>query len=421
MSIFLDRSATVRAVGDWLTEARLTLIAKAMVVAFLLSGGATLLLMRDMMLPPERGFGGDFLGVYAAGVLARDGTPEKAYDLAAVAAVQRRVLPQADYVMPWPYPPVFQIVALPLAALPYVWAYVSWAALLLAIYVTTWHRAFGAGSAAFWMAMGSSGVYVNVLHGQNGLLSASLLGVGLLALHSRPWLAGLAIGALCYKPHLGLPIGVLFVMSGQWRAVAGATVAVALLCIASAGILGIDVWRAFLDSGATTRALLEHPGMPLGKLGTAFSFARLLGAAPTPAYAMQGIVAITALLLAIRAWRGPGDATAKAALAVATVPLISPYMFDYDFVILALPIGLLLVDGFRHGWLPWTRPILLLAWLAPGAAPELADATGIQILPFASAALFWIAWRRCALEITPPDGRPRRSGGVPIDANPGAG
>jgi hypothetical protein len=77
------------------------------------------------------------------------------------------------------------------------------------------------------------------------------------------------------------------------------------------------------------------------------------------------------------------------------VPLISPYLFDYDFAIFAIPVGLLLSDGFRNGWQPGMRAVLLLAWLAPAAAPAVADSTGLQILPLVSVALFWVAWRRC--------------------------
>ena len=389
----------------WFTEARVALVAKAMAIAFLLAGLSTFLLMRDMMLSPDRGLGGDFLGVYAAGVLAREGEPAKAYDLDTIVATEHRVLPQVDYVLPWPYPPVFQVVALPLTSLPYVWAYALWAALLLALYIATWRRAFGVGSAAFWLAIGSSAVYVNVLHGQNGLLNASLVSIGLLALRARPLLAGIAIGALCYKPQIGLPIGILLLATGQWRAVGAAALSVALLCGASAAVLGLDVWRAFLENGAATRALLENAGLPLSKLGTVFSFARLLGTPPTPAYVLQGIVALVALALAIQVWRRPGDETAKLALAAATVPLVPPYLFDYDFAILVLPIGLLLIDGFRNGWMPWVRPVLLLAWLAPAAAPGVATALTVQILPLVSIALLWVAWRRCRRGAAHPGGR----------------
>lgn len=379
----------------WLTPIRLTRAAQAVAVAFLLAGLATFLLMRDMMVSSDRAIGADFLGVYAAGVLAREGQPARAYDHHAIAAVERRVLPQADYFLAWPYPPVFQLVARALAELPYVWAYVLWAAISLVAYVLAMQRAFGGSGPAFWSAMASANVYINVLHGQNGLLSAALMAAGLVVLRARPVLAGIAIGALCYKPHLGLPIGILLLSAGRWPAVLGAALSVATLGGASLLVLGSEVWDAFLHSGASTRALLESPELPLKKLGTVFSSARLLGVAAVAAYVLQGLVAALVLLLAVLVWRGPADEGAKAALAVAAVPLVTPYLFDYDYAILALPIGVLLSDGLRHGWPRATLAILILAWLAPIIAPDLAGNTGIQILPLASAALFWAAWRHC--------------------------
>jgi hypothetical protein len=377
------------------TEARVLRVAKAMVVALVLAALASFIVMRDMMIDADRGLGGDFLGVYAAGLLAREGQPAKAYDLATIVATEHRIMPQVTYVLPWPYPPVFQMVALALTNLSYVWAYALWALLLLAIYIALLRKAFGVGSAPFWLAMGSATTYMNVVHGQNGLLNASLVGAGLLALRTRPLLAGMAIGALCYKPQVGLPIGILLLATGQWRAVAGAALSVTALCAASMAVLGLDVWIAFINNSGATRALLEYTGLPLAKLGTVFSSLRLVGIAPTPAYVLQGIVAVTVLALAVHGWRRTSEWEPRLAMMAATVPLVPPYLFDYDFAVLMLPIGWLLVDGFRHGWLPGMRTVLTAAWFSTAVASVIAGATHVQVLTLTSIALFWMAWRRC--------------------------
>jgi hypothetical protein len=49
-------------------------------------------------------------------------------------------------------------------------------------------------------------VFVNIGHGQNGFLTAALLGSALLSLDRRPWLAGALIGLLAYKPQFGVLI-----------------------------------------------------------------------------------------------------------------------------------------------------------------------------------------------------------------------
>jgi hypothetical protein len=42
--------------------------------------------------------------------------------------------------------------------------------------------------------------FIIIGHGQNGFLTAALLGGALHLLDRRPWLAGLLIGGLAYKP-----------------------------------------------------------------------------------------------------------------------------------------------------------------------------------------------------------------------------
>ena len=51
-------------------------------------------------------------------------------------------------------------------------------------------------------------MFVNVGHGQNGFLTAALLGGALHWLDRRPWLAGVLIGCLAYKPQFGVLIPV---------------------------------------------------------------------------------------------------------------------------------------------------------------------------------------------------------------------
>ena len=74
--------------------------------------------------------------------------------------------------------------------------------------------------------------------------------------------------------------------------------------------------------------------------------------------------------------------------------LVTPYLFDYDYALLAIPIALLAMDGYVRGWLSYERGVLAIAWVMPLVAVGLADATSIQIGPICVAALFAIAARR---------------------------
>jgi alpha-1,2-mannosyltransferase len=45
--------------------------------------------------------------------------------------------------------------------------------------------------------------------------------------------------------------------------------------------------------------------------------------------------------------------------------LITPYVLDYDLVLLAAPIAWLAMEGLKGGFLSWEKSILFLAWLLP--------------------------------------------------------
>ena len=71
-----------------------------------------------------------------------------------------------------------------------------------------------------------------------------------------------------------------------------------------------------------------------------------------------------------------------------------PYLFDYDLVLLAIPIAILAWDGVQRGWLRHEREVLVAAWLAPLAAPGIAAWSGAPVAVLCLLALFAVAVRR---------------------------
>ena len=375
------------------TEERVARVARFMTLGYLVAAIVMFATAQNLVYPTGRAVGADFVTFWAASDLALAGQPEKAYDEAAIRAAEKRALPQSNDIYLWHYPPVFQLVVLPLALLPYLWSYAAWVLLSLAVYAVAFRGALHE-PAPFWLAISASGVYVNVLHGQNGLLSAALVCGGLLLLERRPVLAGILIGLLCYKPHIGLPLGILLLVGGHWRAAAGAIAAVIAFCAASALALGTEVWSAFLANATTARAVLETGAVSWDKMASVFAAVRMLGGGLTLAYALHAIVALVVLALTAQAWRSAGSLELKAAIGSLALLLVSPYLFDYDLAIAALPLALLLADGFRNGWIAGMRPMLVVVWLTPAIAPYLADLTRLQLQPLALLILWWLAWRR---------------------------
>src|SRR5882724_12156817 len=118
----------------------------------------------------------DFVNVWAAGKLVLEGHPALAYDWDIQKQVELALLKQ-DFpgYFAWHYPPPFLFVAAMLAQFPYAMAFIGWVSVSILPYLAVMRaivgRAFGLVLAiAFPMVMS------NTLVGQNGFLTAALIG-----------------------------------------------------------------------------------------------------------------------------------------------------------------------------------------------------------------------------------------------------
>src|SRR5690606_23392799 len=178
---------------------------------------------------------------------------------------------------------------LPLAVLPYLPALALWLAATFAGFATVL-RSVAPHSVTLWLALALPAGFINMLHGQNGFLIAALFGGAMLCLDRRPILAGLLIGLLTVKPHLGLLLPIALLAGGRWRAILAAAATALAFAAASAAVLGPESWSAFLANTGTAREQLEDGLLPWSKMHTVFAGARLLGLEVLPAYLLQGLV-----------------------------------------------------------------------------------------------------------------------------------
>jgi len=121
-------------------------------------------------------------------------------------------------------------------------------------------------------------VLINVGHGQNGFLTAALLGGALVMLDHRPIVAGILFGLLAYKPQFGMMIPLVLAASGRWRPFAAAAATVLILALAATAAFGPHVWQAFLDSTRFTRVVaLEQSDTGWYKIQSVFARGRACG------------------------------------------------------------------------------------------------------------------------------------------------
>jgi hypothetical protein len=263
----------------------------------------------------------------------------------------------------WHYPPTFLFAAAALATMPYVAAYLVWLGVTFPVYLVAIRAIVGERS-GYLLAAAFPAVLCNFVVGQNGFLTAALIGGALVMLVQRPILAGVLLGLLTYKPHLGLLFPVVLAASGHWRAFAAAGVVAVAMALASWGAFGTDTWLAFFANiGHTSQAFLSDGWADFGKLQTAFGLTRTLGGSEPLAWTLQGGVALASAAAITWLWRSSACHEIKAAALGCGVMLATPYLYTYDLVVLAVPLAFLFRLGRAYGFMAYELAGIGLACL----------------------------------------------------------
>jgi glycosyl transferase family 87 len=302
--------------------------------------------------------GTDFLHFYVIGSLVVDGRDTALYDVETQTATAVKLVPESRNVFYLPvYGPQVALLYAPLALLPYGWALAVWLGVTALVYgiciAGIWRTCPSLRGEKHLVALlaAASPAFFNLLaHGQNSAIALAAFTAAFLALRrGRHFLAGVAIGMLVYKPQLGLAAACIFVLTAEWRVIAGALAgAGAQLGIAWAWF-GTDVLRRYLETlrhvGDVTPLLDIKPF----QMHSLLSFWRLLLPDSPAADAIYALCAVATLVGLVAIWRRPAPLGVRYAALLLSTVLVSPHLNVYDLVILAP--GLLLLADW---WL--TRP-----------------------------------------------------------------
>jgi len=349
----------------------------------------------------------DFVNVWAAGHLALGGDPASAYDWTIHRAAEVRAVGHPfDGYFGWHYPPPFFFAAIGLAMLPYTVAAVTWLAATLPLYAATVRMIVGA-RAGILLALGFPAVLWNVVAGQNGFLTAALMGASLSLIERRPVAAGICLGLLSYKPQFGLLFPIALLAGRCWRTTAAAAATAIAMAAVSALAFGVASWQAFIAWMPTTsRVVLGEGAADWHRLQSVFGFIRAHGGGETFAWSAQiGLAAALAIAIAWL-WRSRQPFALKAAALAAASLMATPYLYTYDLVILAIPVAFMVRLGLDDGFLPGEDIGLLVAALSLLSFPYKATQVGF----FAVLVVAALIVRRALMS------KPHGAAGQPVSA-----
>ena len=337
--------------------------------------------------------GDDFVTFWSASALALNGTPELAYDPGVFREFERTVTGPLTPFTPWHYPPTFMLAMLPMALMPYQVVLFYW--LLLPLFCLLWvmSRLFESQVYA-WTLPIFPYVVICEVSGQNGILNAILIGSVLLTLDRRPIVAGIFAGLLTWKPHLAALVFIALIAGRHWRALGSAVAAAVALAVASAVVLGLAPWYAFVNNLGFVTSLLDSRSMPWERMPSVYVTARLVGLDIASARIVQVAAALAAIAIVCLIWYRGAPLRWRGAALAAAMPLMTPYVFDYDLVLLIFPVAWLLDACLREGWRTGDTAVLIAVWIGAAFSWPIIKAGGPPFLPLVFALLLVAIWRR---------------------------
>lgn len=331
----------------------------------------------------------DFSAFYQAATFADSGSASSAYNDSVMIAAERAAFPGATVRLPWNYPPTFQLLLMPLAALPYAVAWLLWSGALYGLYALLARQLVGVGHR--WIVMLAPGAAVNLLVGQNGLLSTVLMGAGVLLLRQRPIVGGVLLGLMTYKPHFAVLIPLVLICGREWRALCAAIASGAGLALMATAVLGVEPWLAFLHKATQPSALFSSSSSAWLTIPSTMIMARSLGLDAQLSSALHWSLAAAAAIGALWVWSKTRDGRIRAAVLATATLIVTPYLRIYDLALLIVPIAALLPSGENRVGIS-EQAILFAAWLLP--AVLLFAHPSIQVGPVITVALMGlILWR----------------------------
>jgi alpha-1,2-mannosyltransferase len=345
--------------------------------------------------------GADFLHFYVLGNIARMHDGGMLYDARRQAALARQLIRQdpGETFLP-AYGPQFSLLFIPFAGLPYGWAAAAWMLASALVYgVCCWlvlrvcSHLRDDRTTVLILAAAFPGFFYMVASGQNSALALIAFTTAFFCFRAeRPLLAGMALGLLAYKPQFGVMAVVVFVLTLEWRVIAGALTTGAGQLAAGALYYG----RAALDTYLKGLTQINQNAVALepraDRMHSLRAFWRLLLPWPGIAFVLYGATALAVVVVTVWCWKSKAPLQLRYAVFLLGTVLVDPHLTDYDLVILVpalLLIGDCILQSTESTERDAARLLTYAAYFLPLFGPLL-KVVHVQLSVLAYAALFLV-------------------------------
>jgi hypothetical protein len=333
----------------------------------------------------------DFPAFYVAGRILNEYPRGNLYNKDLQRKLYIETAPVSDpiFKLYFAYTPFFALFFMPLALLPFSWAFICWILISLGLF-----------AAGFWLAWSRTGLPIKyrsrsflialsflpffawcLLAGQTSAFGFFWLALAIYLDRKSPFSSGCALAMLLYKPPLLILLVPMLLVTKRWRTLFGFSITAAMLILISVAVIapsGILSYLEMLNSFSQAKAgTVTRVDIDL------FSFFfRFVGGVVARWFVLGVAVIVVPLLIA--AWvKIPNTAWA---LAIVWTLILNFYVLIYDSTLIILS-ALLFISLLWPSGLPRTFKLILVAlFLVAWPEAEVADKFGMQIMTIVIAA-----------------------------------
>jgi hypothetical protein len=376
------------AYGKAVIHSRLFYMALSRPIALFFAISAGLLLAIFPFLLITMGLEGDFLAFYTGGQVVWKGELAHLYDSDLFLQWQQQWVASVDRAYRYVYLPVFVSYFLPFSGLPLPIARIS-AALFALVLLAFSLRISRRWQSLSWGSMvlavvAFAGSYATFVVVQNSPLSLALLSAITVWMlyRPRPIHAGIAAGLLLYKPQLLMGVGVVWLVRRAWQPLM-ILFGIGAIWIILSWLFAPEALQGYLVLGQqVTNSLPE-----IANANASLYAALVQGFPQSVATVGAGSIAVIAIGLLAWAWRQSQPTPFHMAM-VWLCPLVaSPYIANYDLLLLLLPISLLISFLRQYRLL---QVAVTIVWVAPAIG---LIAPNLRFVPWAILGLYGVcAW-----------------------------
>jgi len=272
---------------------------------------------------------------------------------------------------PWAYPPSFLVLLLPFAGLGFLGSYVAFQLATGALLARALLASTAAPSPILLVAvLACPASAINAIDGQAVFLVAALIVGGFGLLERRPFLGGLVLGLLTFKPQFCILVPIALIAAGQWRALLASGVSALAMMIASGMIFGWDLWLRWFPLIIENFVSPSEKWIAYGRMWghSVYACAVLLGVPARLASWVQLLAMLAATISVVIAFRSRLGTREKTAVFLAATVLAAPHSGPYDVTLLVIAAAFWLMS--RAAPLPlWCWTLAFMVWLLPMLSP----------------------------------------------------